>query len=392
MKKYLLLFSSLITTYLLPNTDDENLDALKEWIATKRAVTVDERGGSLSISGDVHVEYLALSEQKNGVKNIGPGSPNTFVPENQFDIEFNFLLDYRTDLTWATTKLNYDNNAGVIGGTLNNITMERAFFGFHLLQRDNAVVDLEFGRRFLGYTFDSRIQFGSLMDGILLKVNKSTQNYGDFYLFAAPFVVNEVLSHFSFVMEMGVLNLANTGIYVKYSLIDWKTKGYDLPVINNQFDAINNQFILGYRFQNTFFNAITIVYAAFLFNAAAKPNPHLDNRKDNLAGYIGITMGEIRKKRDWSLDINFQAVQPQAIPPRDLSGIGIINPENYTLYVLDKNLAVSNGNFYGFAINFLYALEDTITLRQAISFSRPLMEMNNRFDFQGYKLELIYAW
>ena len=392
MKKYLVIISFLITSYLQADSDEQNLEALKEWIATKRAVTVDERGGSLSVSGDIHVEYITLSEQRNSFKNIGPGSFHPIIPENQFDIEFNFMLDFRNDITWATTKLKFDNDAGILSGTFDRLFLERAFFGFHLFETELTSVDLEFGRRFLGYTFDSRIQFGSLMDGILLKINKTTERFGDIYLFAAPFVVNEILSHVSFVIELGILNIANTGFYAKYSLIDWKTKSFSNEIINNQFSSINNQFILGYRFQSPFFNAITIVYGAFLVNAAAKPFTHLNNRKDNMAGYFGITMGEIRKKKDWSFDLNFQFVQPQAIPALDFSGIGIYNPDDLILYVLEQKDAVSNGNYWGFQIYFLYALQDTITLAQSISFSRPLMEMPNKFNFQKYKLELIYAW
>ena len=128
MKKYLVFASFLITSYINAVNDDQNLDALKEWIATKRAVTVEERGGSLSVSGQVHVEYITVSESMNGTKNIGPGSLHPLIPENQFDVEFNFMLDYRNDLTWATTKLTFDNDAGIVTGTLGSTVLERAFF------------------------------------------------------------------------------------------------------------------------------------------------------------------------------------------------------------------------------------------------------------------------
>ena len=168
------------------------------------------------------------------------------------------------------------------------------------------------------------------------------------------------------------------------------------------YNYINSQFIIGYRLPKPIFNAVTIIYAAFLVNSAAKKYPViLNNRKDNLAGYIGITMGELRKKKDWSLDFNIQIVQPQAVPDIDFSGIGIVNPEGIGLYTIlpdgsggfvIKENAVGNSNFWGFQLYFLYALEDTITLTQSISFSRPLMNLHNKFDFQKYKLELIYAW
>ena len=394
MKK--IFFSFLISApcvLLSEGNDNLNLEALKEWIATKRAITIDERGGSLSISADLHVEYIALSEQRNGIKNIGSQSLNPLVPSDQFDIEFNFLLDYRTDMTWASSKIEYDNNMGINNGTFNRIRLERAFFGFRLAETDLSTTDLEFGRRYLSYTFDSQIQFGALMDGILLLYNQTTELFGDYYLYAAPFVVNETLSHISFVVETGLLNIYNTGFYAKYSLIDWATHDYENERLNRAFNYLNSQFLLGYRFQNPFFEAVSIVYGAFLFNALAKPFEILDNRLDNLAGYIGVSMGEIRKKNDWSLDFNIQFVQPQAIPFIDFSGIGIENPRNIGLYTLlgngeglatIKETAVANSNYWGFKLSFLYALQDTITLSQSFSFTRPLMEMHNKFDFQKY--------
>ncbi len=402
MKKFF--FSLLITisaSLQAADNDSMNLEALKEWIATKRALTLDERGGALSLSADFHVEYIALSEQKNGIKNLGSQSLNPFIPSDQFDIEFNFLLDYRTDMTWASAKIEYDNNMGINLGTFNRIFLERAFFGFRLDETELSTTDIEFGRRFLSYTFDSQIQFGALMDGILLLYNQTTELYGDFYIYAAPFIVNETLSHISFVVETGLLNIFNTGFYAKYSLIDWATHDYEDRLLNLAFNYLNSQFLLGYRLQNPFFDAVTIFYGAFLVNALAKPFEILDGRLDNLAGYVGVSMGEIRKKNDWSLDFNVQFVQPQAVPFIDFSGIGIENPENIGLYTLlsdggglatIKETAVANSNYWGFKLSFLYALQDTITLSQSFSLTRPLMDVHNKFDFQKYKLELIYAF
>ena len=36
-------------------------------------------------------------------------------------------------------------------------------------------------------------------------------------------------------------------------------------------------------------------------------------------------MGELKKKNDWSLDINYQVVQAQAVPDYDSVGIGLGN-------------------------------------------------------------------
>lgn len=401
MKKLCVLLTLLLFTFSLTANDDVNLQALKEWLATKRAITIDERGGALSISGDIHVEYLALSEQLNGVKNIGYRSYHPLIPEDQFDIEFNLMLDYRSDRTWGSVKVEFDNNAGILTGTFNHLFLERAFFGIRLFDTDNSTTELEFGRSFLTYNFDSQIQFGSIMDGILLKYNRSSAHFGDFYLLAAPFIVSEILTQISFVMETGLLNIWNTGFYAKYSLIDWNTKNYADDRLDRANSFINSQFILGYRFKAPFFDAVTIVYAAYLINTAAKKYEILNNQKDNMAGYIGITMGELRKKHDWSFSTSFQIVEPQAIPYLDFNGIGIYNPENIGLYTIAGNkegaatlreTAVANGNYYGLVASFLYAIENNLTLSQRFAFSRPYVHLPQKFHFQAYKLELIYAW
>lgn len=402
MKKILFLHLFIYSHVLqAASSEDLNIEALKEWIATKRAVTIEERGGALSLSGDVHVEYIIVSEQKNGYRNVGYRSYHPLIPEDQFDIEFNFMIDYQADRTWGSVKVEFDNNAGIVNASFNSIALERAFFGIRIFETEESTTDLEFGRRFIGYTFDSQIQFGSLMDGILLMYNRSMSNIGDFYLYAAPFVVNERTTHISFVTEIGLLNIANTGFYAKYSLIDWATKNFESDVLNRAYNYINSQFLLGYRFQAPFFNAVTVAYAAFLVNSAADPLEILNNRKDNMAGYIGVQMGEIRKKNDWSLNFNLQIVEPQAIPFRDFSGIGITNPDGIGLYTLVadgagleiiKEVAISNSNYYGASLNFLYAIEDSLTLSQNFSISRPYVTLPNKFNFQRYKIELIYAW
>ena len=401
MKKIWLL-ALLWAPLLFATNNDINLEALKEWIATKRAVTVEERGGALSISGDVRVEYIAISESENGVKNIGLSSNHPLFPEDQFDVEFNLLFDYRTEKTWTSIQIEFDNDAGIINANFNSLSLQRAFLGVRLYENDESTTDLEFGRRFLGYSFDSQIQFGALMDGVLLKYNRSMSNVGDFYLLAAPFIVNERIFHVSFVTEIGLLNIANTGFYAKYSLIDWATRSFSNESLNRAYSYINNQFLLGYRFTTPFLNASSVIYAAFLVNAAAKPFALLDNQLDNLAGYIGMQMGEIRKRSDWSLDLCFQIVEPQAIPFQDFSGIGITNPDGVGLFTLVGNDAsgtetlketlIANGNYYGFKLDFLYAIEDSLTLAQSFSISRPNVSVAKKFDYQRYKIELIYAW
>ena len=110
--RFIALFSlSLVCLSALENDDDEvyQFEALKAWIATKRQVTIKERGGSLSLSGDLRSEYATSNEQKNGFKNIGTSSYHPLIASDQFRIAFNMLLDYRAEATWASIKLKFSN-------------------------------------------------------------------------------------------------------------------------------------------------------------------------------------------------------------------------------------------------------------------------------------------
>ena len=51
--------------------DQKDVNAVREWINTKRQVTVRELGGALSLSGEVRTEFQSSTEVSNGVKQLG---------------------------------------------------------------------------------------------------------------------------------------------------------------------------------------------------------------------------------------------------------------------------------------------------------------------------------
>jgi hypothetical protein len=386
--RWLLLFVC-SAPYLHAADDDDGyqFEALKAWIATKRQVTIKERGGSLSLSGDIRSEYATSNEQKNGYKNIGDNSYHPLVASDQFKIAFNLLLDYRADATWASIKIKFSNNMGLAApygtGTNNKINLERAFIGFRVVDSERFTVDIEPGRRKLVYTFDSRIEFNATMDGLLVKYDQSSDRFGDFYVHAGAFIINDLKNRYGYVMEAGVLNLLNTGIYIKYALTDWYTKKTSKPEINAQYEYFVNQVLLGYRFLAPKIDKVSILYAAFLINSAANSRPILDNDKANKAAYLGFTMGEARKKGDWAFDTNVQYVQPQSIPDYDFGGIGIGNTDfdNY-----------ERTNYIGALFDFGYLITDNLTISQSYKYSVSLGWLPNRFTYKQYRLEFVYVW
>lgn len=413
---FLLVFCSIVFTTLYAaeeetaledlHLDEKDIEALREWVKSKKQqVMVKEKGGSLIISGEVRVELQSFNEKRNGVKQRGSGGAFPDIASNAWDIELNLMLDYRTDRTWAAVKLEFDNNAGTVGGTLDRLKLERAYLGGRVLDSDDYTLDLEIGRRRFSDIFDSKIQFGSFMDGILGKYSQWFDALGDFYIYGGPFLINESVNQYGYIAELGLLTIGNTGLYSKISWIDWDTKDYSNPLKELAFAYMNTQWTWGYKCAPSWFGSkMTTFYIAGLINTAARATKVTRHSKENLAWYAGFSVGEIRKKGDWSLDINYQWVQAQTIPDFEGAGIGRGNAAEVGLYstkwvtkglgkATSSSTAVGAGNYRGPSITFNYMLTDTITVFQSYSQSSTLNKnIGPNLQYKMYEIELIYGF
>jgi hypothetical protein len=408
----LLLFSVLIWVCAVPlaadtiegsmDVADSDIQALREWINTKRQQTLKEVAGDLSISGEVRTEFIDTAETVNGIKQRGAGGA-TDLPSRAYDIEVNLLIDYRTERSWAAIKLEFDNDAGVFHGTLNKLKLEKAYFGVRLIEQDTYTTDIELGRRRLSTVFDSKLEFGSFFDGILLKYDRSWEKAGDFYAHVGAFVINERHDQYGYVGELGLLNIANTGLYVKYSLIDWDTKHYHDPEVSRRFHFIVSQLILGYRFIPRWLNKTTIIYLSGLYNHRARPLAITAHKKANFGGYAGFSIGQLRKQHDWALDANYQVLAAQAVPDFDVAGIGLGNASNTGFYGSTifsgpavpntRKTAGGNVNYRGFQVTLEYLLTDKLNLFQQYQQSITLDDSIGPFRrFKQYEIEFIYAF
>ncbi len=128
--------------------ENEDIQSLRDWINSKRMITVRELGGQLSISGDVHAEMQATSLVKDGVAQRGRGTGES---NNRYDVEFNLTIDYRTERSWLAARLRFDNDAGILNsdfgsGTSDRIKLDRAYWGYRLLDGDRHTMDIDVGR------------------------------------------------------------------------------------------------------------------------------------------------------------------------------------------------------------------------------------------------------
>ncbi len=385
-----------------PFIDQQDIEALRDWIATKRQVSIRQIGGDLSLSGEIRTELQATSEKQNGRQMRGPNSPNPNRPTAAYDVEVNIMLDYRSDSTWGSIKLEFDNDAGNNLNVFDNISLERAYYGFRVINKEVFTTDLELGRRNFGTVFDSRVQFGSFMDGILLRMDYATEKAGDPYLRAAPFLINEKLDQYGYIGEVGVLNIFDTGLYAKYSVIDWDTKNFSNPILNQIYQFLNSQWTLGYKFVMPKLNQMVTLYSAYLYNHRAKGVVQTHGRLENIAWYAGFSVGKVRKKGDWSIDVNYQYVQAQAIPSFDASGIGKGNAANIGFYTVRSDgtgeittaeTAFGRGNYQGVAAELLYLFADNITILQSFSYSNNAKkDIGPDTHYSQYEAEIIYAF
>jgi len=140
------------------NPDRNDMEALRRWIQDKRMVTIKEIGGDLSLSGEVRTEFQDTSEISNGVEQrMANGKP-----PRAWDVEVNVMIDYRTDRTWSSIKLEFDNDMGTFSGTTDKIRLERAYAGGRMIASDTFTWDAEIGRRGLSTVYLMAVSFASV--------------------------------------------------------------------------------------------------------------------------------------------------------------------------------------------------------------------------------------
>ena len=332
---------------------------------------------------------------------------------NEFSAEANLAMDYRAERGWGSILIRFENPAGSItesdrrpgiydsrnimygSGVRNNVALRTAFAGYNIWQGgigDAERVDIEVGRRKMYTVFDSKIEFDSYFDGVLLRYLSSFDGICDFSLKGGPFVVDNTVNHYGYVGEMGFLSIADTGFDFKYSLIDWEKRGRNRYGLRNPMGTrfLNSQFLTAYNVPSDVFGKKMKLYGAYLINSKAKPNHWTHNKRENEAFYVGMTMGELRKKGDWSFDLFYQWVQAQAIPENDTQDIGRDNPRKISFY---NRRSGGFANFKGWRWEGFYALTDNWTLHPTIDNAQQLSKtIGGTHTNNEVALEVIFAF
>lgn len=422
--------------------NERDFDALREYLKSKRTLDIAEKACNLTISGDVRTEWRHMNEKCRGKKVRGGNSTNRAglpISRNDFDIEANLRFDYVAERTWAVAHVQYDNSAGVDGnghpcgkfvkekkknkkdctkgkcqecktesldcfadpkgwhgsGACDDLCLKKAYMGYNICVEGDSRFDVELGRRGNLYlVFDSKVQFLSRLDGVLLKYDSSWENVADWYVHAAGLLVDERVNQFAWVAEIGFLDICDTGFDFKYSFIDWQRHGKNRCFVHNPegFKFMNSQFTLAYNLDPEYLSVPVTVYGAFIWNHdghSFTANCHRFKGK-NLAWYAGILIGKVRKEGDWAFEVIYQVVQARAVPDDDMAGIGRGNVLDDSFTSITRR---GNTNFRGWRLEGLYALTDNITLDSIIEWSKADdRRIGGSHNFSKFELEAIYAF
>lgn len=407
--------------------NERDFESVLNYIKCKRSIPMMEKACDLRISGDIRFEWENIKEKRNGKRMRGKGAltnPGWYngvrIPNNEFDVEFNLMLDYVGNCTWAVAHLEFDNNGGIArnprnclgypvangkaavdfvngdpegcqgSGTRNQLCVRKAFFGWNVYEECNARLDIEVGRRNLYDVFDSRVMFQSCFDGFLLRYTNCFECIGDFYVNLGGFVVDENSNHFGWAVEFGLLDIADYGFDFKYSFIDWSKSGKNRCGVEDPYWMGYNvsQFYFAYNLNPELLCSRSKIYLAFLFNHDADSRTYTSNPykppasptvaaasrewtldKNNFGWYIGFLVGDVCKEGDWSFDINYQYVEQNVFPECDLSGIGKGNVRGIPASI---NPAYGWLNYQGVRMEMLYALTDNLVLHPSWEYSENI--------------------
>ncbi len=381
---------------------------LRDFIESRGLIRCRQKEGALTIAGDVRARWVSVGEQANGIKQRGTGT-NTAI--NRYKSEVNLFFDYSAPKGWVTTKLKWVNFDGKDGGTATKSDMERAFIGYDIYHENPTDFYIEIGRSRFDYMYESRVEFTSIFDGIHLFYTTDWKGVGNFTLHGGPFIVDSFTNHYGWIAETFVTRWRGTGFSFKYSIIDWHRHSPTLNYgnLNNsgtftvednpRYRFIVSQILFGYQRKLELAHCKSLyVYGAILANHDAKRTVTTGFKKLNNAWYTGFTLGKLCKAFDWSIDINYQSVQAQAVPEYDLAGIGHGNAANLLLsdailQGFGSSNAIGFTNYKGWQASLLYAMTDSLSLRAQAARTVPRNKsVGQDFRYKSFEMSVIYAF
>ena len=394
-----LLAAPVASASLSEGVDERDFKAVVDYINSKRTIDLPEKSGNLRLSGDIRSGWQYRTN-KTDPTNSGTRTTVDGFNHHKSSVNTNLMLDYKCDRSWGVAQLEFENNAGTSyhgtindgsstrsvldsddicqgSGSCNAICLKKAYMGYNICSDGYSRWDLEVGRRRFYNVFDSRIQFQSFFDGLLLNY-ASQLDCTDVYGKLAGFVVDYNSPHYGWVFELGALNIQDSGFDAKYSYIDWASdrRLRDDTTSGSGWAFRNSQLSVNYHFVPEVLCVPAKLYGAFLVNHASTKNVRTANKHECYGWYLGFLVGEVVRAGDWSVDVNYQNVQAQAVADCEVSGISRGNTGNRFFNVGPATAldSIGNANYSGFRFDSLYAVTDNLNLEAVYEFSTPEIE------------------
>lgn len=429
------IFSLCITPFSLfsdPLITDEDFEAIRDFVGSKKVIAISQKEGNLSIYGDTRASY-AFRHQK---QEITPGQffnwgSSPLATETHggkgaslFQLMFNLGARYRADASYACAELRFkdrmglDSDANARGnGESSKISLRKAYLGYYFI--DNGIIQLrtQLGRNKLEDFYESYIQFDSQCDGVTALLYGQFEAIFDLEAATGVYVINNMSNFYFYVAELVFRNIAGSGVYIGANFIDWYQKKPTFPsgfietnprqkwnTITNdpRYKFRNIAFFLGWKTPESIFKVPIEVYSGVVINTAAERRANTAYLKANKGYYIGTQWGSIRKKGDWSLDLRYELVQAQAIPQWDISGIGQGNLKGYGLYfntnnppteITDPALAHGTGNYRGWTGKGIYAFTNSLSGSLSYAYSNAATRrIGGQNRWRKLELEFIYSF
>lgn len=405
------------STDLLDTVNQKDLWAVRDWLKTKR-VALNVKSGDLSIAGDITAEWRNVHEKLGSLDlTSGANSPGTWS-NNLYSIDFRLYFDYKADKTWASVKLEFNNAGGVFNGEADQIALDRANLGYHLYDDGIQRLDAVLGRQRSYEMYDSEVEFNSTLDGFTGSYAITLDRFADFTLRGGGYIVDQSQNHPVWIIQAGLFDLLETGLYIEYAFTDWHKDTRKNTVITNaasgnvvnlgtyKWDYIINQFILGYVFRPEVFTVDVRLFGGILWNCHASEltinrltEGKVPNSRKNMAGWIALQVGSVERPGDWAFQAQWQVVEALSIPDFDVSGIGTGNSTSSSLFGFNAFSSATNfpgngnSNYNGFEIDLLYAVTGELVLEMRIQ--RALSEekqVGYPLNYTNFILAAIYGF
>ncbi|ANH78534.1 hypothetical protein Cs308_0363 [Candidatus Chlamydia sanziniae] len=383
------------------------LGEVKEYLSKRGFVETRKRDGVLKLAGDVRARWIYSRED---IRDPTAETKYVPLPVNRYRSEFHLYVDYHAERNWMTSKMNW---TAVAGGeaTAAGLDIDRAFLGYRLYKDPETKTDcfIEIGRSGLGDLFESEVQFHSNFDGIHLYFSRYIHEKFPYQMIihGGPFVVNMTKKHYAWAVE-SIVNRLPKQFFVKMSVVDWNSFMSNESELTTK-DAINKmkykycvwQWLVGKYSQIPWLDGgkkTLYLYGAVLMNSLAKATKTTLNDKQNLAWFIGGTLGTLRKAKDWSATLRYEYVEALAVPEIDISGIGRGNPLKFWFaqaIAANYDPKEANGftNYKGMSGLFMYSFTDSLSFRAYGAYSCPAdNRLGSDFTYRKFDLGLISAF